>query len=97
MHSKSAKICLVACYLISLLIFMGLFIFSTMIAYGVHIKTFVSDHLYDFGVKGQGHIMFMLKKYLLLVTLVSLMTDGVHFHNNCPLCLLQRKVRKMQI
>ena len=66
---------------------MGVFILSTMNAYGVHIKTNVSDHLYDFGVKGQGHIMFMLKTYLLLVTLVSLLTDGVHLHNDCLLCV----------
>ena len=45
--------------------FMGVHILHVMIAYGVFITKKVSDHCYDLGDKGKGHIYFKLALRLL--------------------------------
>ena len=57
---------------------MRVFIFGTMIAYGVYITTKVSDHRYDLEVKVQGHIY--LKSVLQLVMqILSFFDEGCSY------------------
>ena len=48
-----------------------------MFTYDVHITTQISDHIYDIGVKGQGHIY--LKSVLRLVHFVTQTPQALSF------------------
>ena len=50
-------------------------VFSTMIVYGVKVKTEVSNHQYDIGVKGQGQI-YLSVLWLVMRTPLTIF-DGV--------------------
>ena len=55
-----------------------------MIAYGVWITTKVSDHHYDLGDMGQGHIM----RKICISLIFHFLTKGGHiWHNNCLWCV----------
>ena len=66
---------------------MRLFIFITIIAYGLLITTKDTDHRHDLGVDDQGQIYLDSVLGLLTGTPLSFLTEVLHsLYNDCLLC-----------
>ena len=71
------------------------FIFITMITCGMKIRRTVSEHLYDIGVKSQGHIYFK-PVYGFLMQNLAFFINGAHiWHADCLWCVkIKMKIDK---